>query len=164
MDELRKCCNMLLEAAQDAAGLGGGGSGGGGAASVAVVDPKLSAFAQALDRILRSARSGSTADYKVYICDEAVKPAAGQYNHASSGGGGTGSGSVRGSANGYQYVTAGGVPATAGGAARKKRVVNYWCFSTGVAMSELQRLGVKSLLLTSGEDSRRQISWSIDSA
>ena len=33
---------------------------------------------------------------------------------------------------------------------QKKRVINYWCFSTGVAMQELQQLGVKSLLLTSG--------------
>jgi regulator of telomere elongation helicase 1 len=31
-----------------------------------------------------------------------------------------------------------------------KRVVNYWCFSPGVAMEELKRLGVRSILLTSG--------------
>lgn len=36
---------------------------------------------------------------------------------------------------------------------QKKRVINYWCFSTGVAMQELQQLGVKSLLLTSGMNS-----------
>lgn len=31
-----------------------------------------------------------------------------------------------------------------------KRVINYWCFSPGVAMEELKRLGVRSILLTSG--------------
>jgi regulator of telomere elongation helicase 1 len=31
-----------------------------------------------------------------------------------------------------------------------KRTVNYWCFSPGVAMEELKRLGVRSILLTSG--------------
>lgn len=35
-------------------------------------------------------------------------------------------------------------------AAGKKRVLNYWCFSTGVALTELTALGIKSLLLTSG--------------
>lgn len=31
-----------------------------------------------------------------------------------------------------------------------KRTINYWCFSPGVAMEELKRLGVRSILLTSG--------------
>ena len=33
---------------------------------------------------------------------------------------------------------------------RKKRVINYWCFSPGVAMEDLKRLGVRSVLITSG--------------
>ncbi len=36
------------------------------------------------------------------------------------------------------------------GVSGKKRVLNYWCFSPGVAMEELKRLGVRSILLTSG--------------
>ena len=33
---------------------------------------------------------------------------------------------------------------------KKKRVLNYWCFCPGIAMLELKRLGVRSILLTSG--------------
>lgn len=46
---------------------------------------------------------------------------------------------------------ASGTFAAEGRPVQKKRVINYWCFSTGVAMQELQSLGVKSLLLTSGK-------------
>lgn len=31
-----------------------------------------------------------------------------------------------------------------------KRTINYWCFSPGVAMEEMKRLGVRSIILTSG--------------
>lgn len=31
-----------------------------------------------------------------------------------------------------------------------KKIINYWCFSPGVAMEELKRLGVRSIILTSG--------------
>ena len=112
---------MLMEAAQDALGLDSGGT------PAAAVEPKLQAFALAFDRILRSARNGSVGDYKVYIADEIVK----NTPYGANG-------------SGYQQVSATGLPA------KKKRVINFWCFSTGVAMGELQKLGVKSLLLTSG--------------
>ena len=36
------------------------------------------------------------------------------------------------------------------GGGAKKRVLNYWCFSTGLAIEEIKRLGVRSILLTSG--------------
>jgi regulator of telomere elongation helicase 1 len=120
VEDLRRCCNMLLEVAQDALA----GDGGGGAAASLAVEPKLQAFTLALDRVIRSLRTGRSEDYRVYIADEVIK-----YNPA-----------------GYnQHVTATGAPPP-----RSKRVVNYWCFSTGVAMMELQSLGVKSMLLTSG--------------
>jgi regulator of telomere elongation helicase 1 len=92
-------------------------------ASALAVEPKLQAFTVALERVFRSIRSGSVGDYRVYIADETIKY----------------------SANQYAQVTANGAPPP-----RKKRVVNYWCFSTGVAMQELQSLGVRSMLLTSG--------------
>ena len=119
---------MLMESAQDTADFDGAGGGGGASASLAAVEPKLNSFAQALDRVLRSYRSGTTGDYKVYINDEAIKVAAPTNGNTNT------------------YISAAGGTA----APKKKRVINYWCFSTGVAMSELQRLGVKSLLLTSG--------------
>jgi hypothetical protein len=36
------------------------------------------------------------------------------------------------------------------GGGKGKRTINYWCFSPGVAMEELKRLGVRSIILTSG--------------
>lgn len=112
---------MLMEAAQDALGLDGG-------APAAAVEPKLQAFALAFDRIMRSARNGSVGDYKVYIADEVIKNTSFGANGSS-----------------YTQVSASGAPP------KKKRVINFWCFSTGVAMGELQKLGVKSILLTSGK-------------
>jgi hypothetical protein len=53
--------------------------------------------------------------------------------------------------NGYGYGYDGGsAPAVA--AVTKKRVISFWCFTTGVAMMELQKLGIKSMLLTSGKE------------
>lgn len=34
--------------------------------------------------------------------------------------------------------------------AKKKRVINFWCFTTGVALRELVNLGVRSVIVTSG--------------
>jgi regulator of telomere elongation helicase 1 len=107
---------MLMEIAQDALA-------GESAGSALAVEPKLNALTTSLDRVVRSSRTSSIGDYKVYIADEVIK-----YSNAQ-----------------YTQVTATGAPPP-----RRKRVVNYWCFSTGVAMNELQALGVKSLLLTSG--------------
>lgn len=90
-------------------------------ASAGAVEPKLQGFTACLGRVLHSVKSRSCDDYKVYIADEVIK-------------------------------TYGVVQATSDARPpQKKRVINYWCFSTGVAMSELQQLGVKSLLLTSGK-------------
>ena len=89
------------------------------------VEPKLQGFTLALDRVVRSLRTGNVSDYRVYIADETIR-----YNNNNS----------------YQVsVGTSGAPPP-----RKKRVLNYWCFSTGVAMSELRVLGVRSMLLTSG--------------
>lgn len=33
---------------------------------------------------------------------------------------------------------------------KPKRVIQYWCFSPGIAMEEIKKLGVRSLILTSG--------------
>ncbi|KAJ1402048.1 hypothetical protein B484DRAFT_405534, partial [Ochromonadaceae sp. CCMP2298] len=126
VDELRKGCHLLMEAQENA--MDGEVNAGG------VVEPTLQKFTQALDRVLRSAKAGNCADYKCYVCDEEIK----EYRKKDDG---TGSGSK--AANSYSSLHSGVEK-------RRRRMINYWCFSTGVAMSELQGLGVKSLLLTSG--------------
>lgn len=115
---------MLMEIAQDALGFDATG------ASAGAVEPKLQAFTASLGRVLHSVKSRSCDDYKVYIADEVIK------TH-NGGGGSSGSSGLQASLN-------------ANVRPQKKRVIHYWCFSTGVAMLELQQLGVKSLLLTSG--------------
>jgi hypothetical protein len=93
--------------------------GGPSAAPTHASEPKLNAFIQAFERVLRSRRYGLF-DYKVYISEEVVKK--------------TGK---------LQFSTFASQPI-------KKRVVNYWCFCTGVALQELVSLGIRSLILTSG--------------
>lgn len=88
-----------------------------------VPEPKLQLLAQAVERILRS---GTAEEYKVYICEGNNKP----------------------------YPTS--APRTAAtvftstGSTGRRRVVNFWCFSTGVALKELVSLGVRSVVITSG--------------
>jgi regulator of telomere elongation helicase 1 len=98
---------------------------GGGAAPAYATEPKLNQFASALDRVIRSMRSGH-GDYRLYVCEEKVKSTS--YNK-----------DVR---IGQSLVNS--------KAATTKRVVNYWCFSTGVALKELTDLGIRSVVLTSG--------------
>ena len=112
---------MLMEAAEEAL-QGVDEVLGGHSAPAHATEPKLNIFLQTFERILRS-KNGYTHDYKVYICEEVVKKT-----------------------NKLPYA-----PLTAsGGIAGKKKVINFWCFSTGVALSELSGLGIKSMLLTSG--------------
>jgi hypothetical protein len=61
VDNLRKCCNVLMEEAEDSLGVDGGAGG----ALLSAVEPKLNAFTQAVERVIRSARAGSMGDYKV---------------------------------------------------------------------------------------------------
>ena len=119
---------MLMEVAQDAM-VGESSSG----AAALQVEPKLQAFTLAIDRVVRSIRTGSSIDYRVYITDEVIK----QNNTTNN------------TNNGYIQISSN---STTNSNTNKqyKRIINYWCFSTGVAMTELQTLGIKSMLLTSG--------------
>lgn len=113
----------------------------------------------------------SSVDYKVFICEEEAKSKDG-YNQPGSGGPVNGRGGVwtSGGSSGtklylYMYLFIYiytklhlilsllllifvSIGSNAGGT--KKRVVNFWAFSPGIAMEDLKRLGVRSILLTSG--------------
>ncbi|RYH21163.1 hypothetical protein EON65_21350 [archaeon] len=86
-------------------------------------EPKLAAFYTALERILHTGRQEHQ-DFQVYIADEENKK------------------NKNGNITTY-YHDASTRSAT-------RRVVNFMCFSTGVALKELTKLGVRSLILTSG--------------
>lgn len=118
LEELRRCGNMIMEAANDALNSNVGGS----SSSMPAPEPKLSSFTTALERILYTGRAEHQ-DFRVYVAEEANKSKKTQgqivqyYNNSSVG---------------------------------KKRVINFWCFCTGVALKELKDQGVRSLVLTSG--------------
>jgi len=150
VDELRKCSNMLLEEAQDAmSGLGDGGS---SSSSIPIVEPKLSSFAQALDRVYRSEMGHFTDDYKVYVCTEEVKSGSNHFSSSSSNSSHNNSSGNKNqySNNNHSYHNSNSNRLPFNGVGKAKKIINYWCFSTGVAMNELKKLGVKSILLTSG--------------
>jgi hypothetical protein len=115
------------------------GSGGGG--RMAVSEPKLSLLAQSLAKVYRSRDVGEcmkiAQDFSVFVQEE---------NSFGSGSGGGRGGAARGW---------GGRAGGSGSTGKKKRVLNYWCFSPGVVMEELKKLGVRSLLLTSGDTMHR---------
>lgn len=94
-------------------------------AALPTPEPKLSAFASAMDRVLSTGRV-EHADFQVFISEELQK----------------GRKAVLGSSNVTQLFHQANQP--------KKRVVNFWCFSTGVALKNLKEQGVRSIILTSG--------------
>lgn len=116
---------MLMEEVE--AALAGGDTVLGGAAPMHGTEPKLNLFSSALDRMFRSSRTDSN-DYKAYICEEKEKPKSNQSNDQY----------------GRTYQNNANKPAIT------KRIINYWCFSTGVALKELVALGIRSVLITSG--------------
>jgi hypothetical protein len=113
---------MLMDAAEEA-GQQVDESLGGASAPAHVTEPKLNLFISSFERILRSKKACST-DYKVYVAEEVPKK----------------TGKLP-----FAPLTSSFHPHA------KKRIINYWCFSTGVALSELSNMGIKSLLLTSGK-------------
>lgn len=82
----------------------------------------------------------AVSDYKVFICEEenVKKPSYGE----RAGGGD----------RGYQMPA--GVHVSSSyqnsNAQKKKRVLNFWAFSPGIAMEDLKSLGVRTVILTSG--------------
>jgi hypothetical protein len=118
---VKHCCELLLDAAQEA--LSGVDDLLGGSAPLHGTEPRLNIFKNSLERVFRSA-SYSGSDYKVYISDESPKKSD-RYSNSSS-------------------------VLTSFSNSKKIRTVNYWCFSTGIALMELKSLGIKSFILTSG--------------
>lgn len=110
-----------------------GGEGGGRAP-----ESKLDYLSKVFIRLFRGKSRqeciANTQFYRAFITDEVVEA---NPRRLSGGGGG-----------GDQYkktlTLSGSVAGT------KKRVVNYWCFSSGLALEDLRKLGVRSLILTSG--------------
>jgi hypothetical protein len=117
--------------------------GGKGGSGLSVPEPKLSMLASAFSRVYRGRTLqesvASSVDYKVFICEEEAKSKDG-YNQPGSGGPVNGRGGV--------WTSGGSSGSNAGGT--KKRVLNFWAFSPGIAMEDLKKLGVRSILLTSG--------------
>lgn len=95
-------------------------------------EPKLALFAKAFSKLFRGktkhACYENTSLYKVYLAEEQQQKSnfKGSFQNKMSPG-----------------VTTASPPA-------KKRVLNYWCFSTGLAVEEIKGLGVRSIVLTSG--------------
>lgn len=117
---------MLLIAEAEKA-LDGFDSGiGGGGAPMAASEPKLSVLLQMFERMVQASNRSLWSDYRCYVCEEDLHGAA-KWGKLSS-------------------------PATATSNAKggKKRVVNFWSFSPGIALEELKSLRVRSIILTSG--------------
>lgn len=128
IEEMRKCGNILLEEAQDAKY--GSSDTTAVAAALPLIEPKLVMFTQAIERVFRSDIGNYTSDYKVYINeDNGIKPPGTLGNQPQ-----------------HTYLKQIPMKSTI----KSNKVVNFWCFSTGVAMNELKKIGVKSILLTSG--------------
>lgn len=99
-------------------------TGGAGTAT----EPRLTMLAESLQKVFQG-RSlteevvHSALDFRVFICEEET--------HAVS-------------------KTSGGVITSQRQIGKRKRILNYWAFSPGIAMVDLKRLGVRSIILTSG--------------
>ena len=133
------CADFILD---DANSMLGGSSFGVGGSGSAVPDPKLVNFASSLNKIFKSNNKKNprdnqpnTEDFRVFLKEE-PKNTNSNYNNGHSGG--------------SQWRRGAGGGGGSGGGSDKKRVLNYWCFSPGVAMEDLKALGVRSLILTSG--------------
>jgi len=92
-----------------------------------------------------------TDDYKVYVCTEEVKSGSNHFSSSSSNSShNNSSGNKNQYSNNHSYHNSNSNRLPFNGVGKAKKIINYWCFSTGVAMNELKKLGVKSILLTSG--------------
>lgn len=121
-EELRKCSNYLMELNEQNSSQLNSTMGGSGGGTVYATEPKLVLFTTTFERILKSISSFAD-DFKVYIADEYENIKSNQNTRTNY-------------SQNNKKVT--------------KRVINFWCFTTGVALTELKSLGVRSILLTSG--------------
>ena len=101
----------------------------------------------ALNRVFRGKTlqesSGLVGDYKVFICEEEINN---KKNYTPGNGGKNSSSS---SSNGV-WVNGGTNQNQNGNGNIKKRIFNFWAFSPGIAMEDLKKLGVRTIILTSG--------------
>ena len=96
-----------------------------------IPEPKLGTFAKAMVKIFRGKHREecvqNTSLYKVFLCEDAPQKTGGYKSHDRD--------------NGAKLNNT---------VSTKRWVLNYWCFSTGLAIEEIKRLGVRSIILTSG--------------
>lgn len=120
-----RCSELLTHMAQDAFEGALSTIGSGAAGTSPPTEPKLTYFAYSLRRVFKGntvqAALDSARDYKVFICEDTSVPKS--HNQQTT------------------------IPSFA---VAKKRVLNYWAFSPGIAMEELRGLQVRSIILTSG--------------
>ena len=123
--ELRRSSNLLMDLAQEALDQDDGPYEK--SASFAS-EPKINQLAVVLDRLLRSTK-GTFQDYRMYISEEKIKIFGNNSNNSR--------GELKVGQPIQQKKTT-------------KRVIKYWCFSTGVALEDLVALKIRSVIVTSG--------------
>lgn len=152
IEELKRCSSLLMDQIHGALA----GPNGSETPSLSVPEPKISSFANCLFRVFRSNRKqenfAMASDYKVFICEEEIA----SNTRVGTGGGfsgangsnswGGGSGARNNPHTGQRIHVANSLVSTG----KKKRIINYWAFSSGIAMDELKKMGVRSFILTSG--------------
>lgn len=118
--ELQLSVSLLLQEAQDAAF---GSSILENGVTLSLTEPKLSLLIKLLERVFRTTHLLDLNDYKVFICEKEK--------------------AIKNSGVGF-HATNTSIGCT------KSRVLNYWAFSPGIALEELKKLGVRSIIMTSG--------------
>jgi regulator of telomere elongation helicase 1 len=126
IEGLNLVANLLLEQAALAAGES--------VSAVPPPEPRLVLLTRALSRVYtgttRSACEATAGDYKVFVCEEELSK---KLSSAEK-------------RNPFQQSVMNNTRNTG----RRGRILNYWCFSPGIAMLDLKKLGVRSFILTSG--------------
>lgn len=91
-----------------------------------IAEPKVASLGKALQKIFKTGskieNEKNSLDYKVFINEEEEKK---DFNRSKHG-------------------------VTIVNHSKKKWIINYWAFSPGIAMEELKKLGIRSIVLTSG--------------
>ena len=94
--------------------------------SISPPEPKLVMLAKLLSRVFRGKTLQEcqlyASDYKIYLVED--------NSYLSNN---------QNSKNNQKIISS-----------KPKRILNFWCFSPGVAMEDLKRLGVRSVIITSG--------------
>lgn len=145
ISELKRSANWLIQNAQDSFESALSTSGGSSSSGMVIAEPKLTLLAQALQRVFKGRGTLHEAVeyaqmFKVYIHEEKDEST----NNSSSNHSYNHSNKKKVSTNGSENITY--FMTTTDGSRKsesmvKKRIINYWCFSPGLAMEELKKLG-----------------------